>query len=414
VFAGVPLGDLAREHGTPLFVFDAETVRRQCHQVRQAFSPYRAGSVQVCYAVKANGNSEILRVIAEEGLGADVASGGELDAALEAGFDPRQIVFNGNAKTDDELRQAIAAGIQAVIVDSRMELERSGALAAEAGVTVPYAVRVNPGTPGEGDSWNTAHRGSKFGIAYDQVLETYLYARDHLPCLQPVGVHCHVGSQIKEEERYLKVLANLVELLSDLAGQGIAVDFLDVGGGFPVRYLLWSDYDPQKQGKKAPDKEELLAHFDMAAFGHDFVRALEAALDEAGIRSLQLIVEPGRFVVASSGILLATVQTVKTGAGPDACGWVALDAGCNTLTDCWTYDWFFECLPVEGVDEGRPTEKWHIAGPLCDSGDVLGRERMLPQLERGDVVAFLQVGAYQLEQQSVFNLFQKAEVVVIE
>jgi diaminopimelate decarboxylase len=220
--------------------------------------------------------------------------------------------------------------------------------------------------------------------------------------------------------------------------KGIYLDFLDIGGGFPVRYLLWSGskYPSGKidallkevltaynisenellkmlNAKKKPSRAELMAVYDLPSFGCDLSSRLNELFTSYGMKFPTLLVEPGRFIVAKSGVLLTTVQAVKEGIGQGSPNWIAVDVGCHTLSDCWTYNWFFECLPINTTKYSQPIQTYHIGGPLCASGDVLGEGRELPPMKRGDVIAFLQVGAYQLEQQTTFNLFCRAGAVLV-
>jgi diaminopimelate decarboxylase len=336
---------------------------------------------------------------------------------LRAGFQPENIVWHGNAKTDEDIGLALDSDIKALVVDSEDELKAISKIVGK-GKKARIALRVNLGDPSQG-GWDTSKSDSKFGIPYEEVggISNLI---EVLGNIELIGLHTHIGSQKSNPVDYLNAAEKMAQKVIELESRenGAEIEFLSLGGGFPVRYLLWTDYMPDKK-KNQPDREELEAAFDMSTFGPLLCEHLNTLFKDAGTSPPKLLFEPGRFIVASSGVLLTTVQTNKT---PEAKisgksepkNWLAVDAGCHTLTDCWTYQWFFECLPVSGEALHRKELKtYNVAGPLCDSGDVLARDRLLPSMERGELLAFLQVGAYQLEQQSTFNLFPRAAAVLV-
>ncbi len=391
--------DLASEYGTPLFVFDEETIRENCKRLRSSFSNY-TGEVKICYAFKANSNLSILRIIKEEGCGADVASYGEIYAALKAGYDVKDIVFNGNAKKDNEIRYAIENGIY-LIVDSLDEFKKIEKISKEKGIT-KIAFRINPEI-NLISTWSTSTTESKFGISLSKSPEIFELAKKSHH-VEPIGIHFHIGSQITDPKIYCDVLDKIINKMREIKSLGIDIEILDIGGGFPIPYLLFSYIDT----KNAQRKKELSASYDMKKFGNNLANFIKQKLEQESLQIPTLIVEPGRYIVGNSSILLVSVQTVKDRNGVK---YVAVDAGCNILQDCWTYNWFFECVAISKT--GAYDKKCHIVGPLCDSGDILGKNRKLPDVKRGDILAFLQVGAYQLEQQSNFNLFPKSAAVLV-
>ena len=399
---------LAREHGTPLFLLDEERVRAACREVLAAFAGAPGGAA-LRYAVKACSAPAVLRAVRECGLGVEVASEQELAAALEAGHLASRILVNGNAKSDAQISAAIAAGVEAVVADCAEELERIEALAAGQRRRVPVALRIAPGH-GEG-FWGMAGVTSKFGTPAAQAPAVFRRIRERLHHLEPAGLHCHAGSQLTSPGVPEATVDALVDLAAGLRDEGTAIRFLDIGGGFPVRSLFWSDYTPS--GPRAPRREELLAEFDLPETGRRVTRRLAERLAERGLPPLPLVVEPGGAIVKGAGVLLTSVQVTKGPAQPGLPAWVAVDAGCHTLPDCWIYDWFFECLPLDTTTYGEPLRRCNVAGPLCDPGDVLARDRLLPELRRGALLAFLQPGGYQAEMQCSFPLLPRAPLVVV-
>jgi len=376
---GVDLADLAERWGTPLYVYSATAVRRRVRRFRTAFAGL---PVRFCYAVKANPHLALLRLLAREGVGADTVSAGEIRRAVRAGIAPADIVFAGVAKTDEEIRLALELGILQFNVESREELARIDAIAGALGRTAPVALRVNPDVAAAThDKIATGRRTDKFGLPPEEAVDAVRLAA-RLPHVTPVGIHLHIGSQITDLAPFRTAYARVFALVDRLAGEGIRLRRLDLGGGFGVRYR---DEEPVAPEAVAALVAELLAG-----------------------RELELVFEPGRAFVAEAGVLLTRVVYRKESAGRHL---LVVDAGMNDLLRPALYDAWHGILPVTAAD--APEETVDVVGPVCESGDVLGRRRRLPQLARGDLLAIATVGAYGAAMASTYNSRPRpAEVLV--
>lgn len=377
----IAVADLAARFNTPLYIYSARAIRDRIRAFRDAFADMPA---LLCYAVKANPNLAVLRLAAAAGMGADTVSGGEIERALRAGVPPERIVFAGVGKTDAEILLGIRAGILQFNVESREELERIAALAAAVGRTVPVAFRVNPdiAAPTHGKI-STGRRGDKFGIAIDEIPEVVARARA-LPTVQPVGLHLHIGSQITSPEPLMQAWRRLRDLYGQLVAAGTPLRRLDLGGGFGIRYRDEQPLAPQAVAQA--------------------VRRVFAGLD------VNLILEPGRAIVAEAGILVTRVIERKQSAGRR---FLVVDAGMHTLLRPALYDAWHEIVPVDRPQPDEPRFATDVVGPICESSDVLGRDRLLPQLERGALLAVLCAGAYGATMISDYNSRPRpAEVLV--
>ncbi|RMH22970.1 MAG: diaminopimelate decarboxylase [Gemmatimonadetes bacterium] len=377
----VPLDALAREFGTPLYVYDWAVARTNLERLRAAFGD---ADLLVAYSVKANGNLALLARLAGEGAGADIVSGGELHRCLLAGVPPERIVFAGVGKTRDEIAAALDARILAFNVESRGELEVIDALARERGVRARFAVRVNPdieaGTPHE--YTRTGHAATKFGVAADEALALYRWAAGR-PALEAVGIDVHIGSQIVEPEPYRRALAHVLEIADRLASEGVSLRFVDLGGGYGVRYA----------------DEEAMAIETLA-------RLVVPPVRERGLR---LVLEPGRFIVGDAGVLVARVLYVKRSGTKT---FVITDGGMTELIRPSHYRGYHEIEPVR-ERPGAPRVTADVVGPICETGDFLARERTLPLPEPGDLLAVRTAGAYGFTMASNYNGRRRpAEVLV--
>jgi len=369
---------LAERFGTPLYVTSEDRVRENFRRLSGALSVHY-GKVRVLYAAKANGNLAIFRTLASMGAGSDVFSAGEVALALAAGMRPELLLFNGSSKSPADLALAVEKGIR-VSVDSPDELRQLDRAAETAGRTVDIAFRVNPAidVPTH-PKIATGLATSKFGIPAEEILGTYreALAAEHV---NPVGVHCHIGSQILAVEPFAREVEVLIDLAADLLDIGVDLSFIDIGGGLGIPYRRETD--------RAPTPEE-------------YAGAVMPVFLE-GIRDLgiepELWVEPGRWLVADSTVLLSRVNSVKTAHKTFA----NVDAGFNLLIRPTMYDSYHEVVAANRADAPAVRE-YSIAGPICETGDVLAKDRMLPELAAGDIVAMLDAGAYGFAMSSQYN-----------
>ncbi|MBC8067834.1 MAG: diaminopimelate decarboxylase, partial [Deltaproteobacteria bacterium] len=374
---GVELAELARAVGTPTYVYDAVGIRGRLAELRRALGSGKGGVPDplVCYAVKANSSQAVLRVLAREGAGADIVSGGELARALAAGIPPQRIVFSGVGKTDDELDAAIAAGIRSINIESAEEFGRVSARAAAAGRSVPVSLRLNPDVdPDTHPYLATGLRTSKFGIPMIQALELALRAHRDVN-LRLVGLACHIGSQIVEASPYRESVMQLRSIVVALREQGVTLAQLDLGGGLGVAYR--------------PGEPDL----DVRAWG----QAVRVETDELG---LQLLVEPGRWLVAEAGILLTRVLGHKRGEGS---AFLIVDAAMNDLLRPALYEAYHAVVPARRVAADATLSVMDVVGPVCECGDFLALARALPSVENGELMMVMGAGAYGMTMASTYN-----------
>jgi diaminopimelate decarboxylase len=369
---------LAARFGTPLYVTDEDRVRARYREVHAALSS-RYDRVRVLYAAKANGNPAILRALADEGSGADVFSAGELTLALWAGMDPDRLLFNGSSKSPADLALAVEKGVR-VSVDSLDELHSLDRIAGEAGETAEIAFRVNPAleVPTH-PKIATGLRTSKFGIPAGEILGAYQAALgcDHV---RPAGIHCHIGSQILEVEPFARATAVMTDLAAGLTDLGVRLRFIDLGGGLGIPYRHGTDPVPS-----------------FSDYASAVVPVFSEGVKKAGI-SPELWVEPGRYLVADSTILLTGVNSVKEAHRR----FVNVDAGFNLLIRPVMYGAYHGVVVANKADR-PPAHRYTLAGPICETGDLLAEDRDLPAIERGDLIAVLDAGAYGFAMSSQYN-----------
>lgn len=400
-FDGLDLVKTADAHETPFFVFSERRLRDNVAAVLTSFRRTHAAT-EVFYASKACSNRWFLGVVRDAGAGVEVNSGGELDKALEAGFEPGQIVFNGVAKTRDEIRRALAAGIRALMVDSLYELDRIGEVARAVDAVAPVAPRIDVHVPTlTHPGLETAH-GGKAGIDRDDAAEAFRRAAAH-PGLDPVGLHLHIGSQITSVEPYREAIAAALDLVVEVEGAaGVRLRFLNAGGGFAVPY------------REAPVTCHPSDYFCSLLTAADYAEVVAGAV-AARRPDLALFLEPGRSIAATTAVLVARVENEKTKGRRDGMGrrigderWVTVDAGFNTLLEHTNYAWYYRTVVASRAGEQADAE-FRLAGPLCDGGDVFAGDadspyRRFPAATGvGDVIAFLDAGAYTLEMMSPYN-----------
>jgi diaminopimelate decarboxylase len=379
---GVRLVDLAREHGTPLFVYSQAAMLSALAAYQRGFAGRQA---QICYAMKANSSLAILQVFANAGCGFDIVSGGELTRVLAAGGDPAKVIFSGVGKTRAEMKQALQAGIGCFNVESEAELDVLSEVAAGMGLHAPVSLRVNPNVDAKTHPYiSTGLKGNKFGIAHEQALQAYRHAAS-LPGLKVVGIDCHIGSQITEVTPYLDAMDRVLDLVAEIEAAGIGIHHIDFGGGLGIDY----------NGDTPPAADDLW-------------RQLLAKLDARGYGQRQLMIEPGRSLVGNAGVCLTEVVFTKPGEQKNFC---IVDAAMNDLPRPAMYEAFHQIVPLSPREGEALT--WDVVGPVCESGDWLGRDRQLV-VEAGDLLAVLSAGAYCMSMASNYNTRGRAAEVLVD
>jgi diaminopimelate decarboxylase len=380
VLEDVPLNAIADALGTPAWVYGAGTMRRRLADLTRALTGL---PVQVHYAVKANDHLAVLRVFADGGAGADVVSEGELRRALRAGMPPHHIVFSGVGKTEAEIRAALAAGIAQLNVESAAELDMISAVASGMGVTARVALRINPDVDaGTHAKITTGRAENKFGITYEDAPALYAHAAG-LPGVRPVGIALHIGSQILSLAPYRAAYARAADMVRALRAAGQSVSVMDCGGGLGIGYRDRPGMSP-------------------AAFA-GALRTAFAGLD------VQLMIEPGRWLVGPAGLLLASVILTK-GDGR----FVVVDAAMNDLVRPAMYDAWHGIVPLAAGNAVGAVGPVDVVGPVCESGDTFARGRFLPALAAGDRLAFLDAGAYGAVMSSGYNARLLAPIAMVD
>ena len=404
---------LAAEHGTPLFVFSERRVRSNVERLKRAAARVNH-PVRFFYASKANSTMALLSTVRDAGIDCEVNSGGELYKALRAGFRPDQIIFNGTSKTEQEIDEAINAGIYSINIDSIYEIELIEARARALGKRARVALRLVPeiGTRSH-LGLQTSLMTSKFGITSSEVLEAFRRALRHPDLLHVGGIHIHVGSQTPDVEPFAAAFKTMWEHLKAVQEEsGHALEHINLGGGIPVNYLR----DRSQAGDLPEGEREMLgAELEPADV---LAAALRAARDSARTASaehlldrLTILLEPGRSVIADAGSLLTTVRNIKQ--RPETGDvWLLTDAGFNLLLSMTTYNWYYHLISASRADHAAETP-YKVAGPLCDSGDVyfdIEREGRLPDYRKlpagvgpGELLALLNTGAYTIAQMFPYN-----------
>lgn len=375
----VPLTDIAARHGTPCYVYSRATIERHW----RAFDAALAGVEHlVCYAVKANSNLGVLNVLARLGSGFDIVSVGELERVLRAGGDPDKIVFSGVGKRADELRRALEAGIHCFNVESEAELARLNDVAGEVGRRAPVSLRVNPDVDAKTHPYiSTGLKENKFGV--DIAAAPGIYARAaRMPHIEIVGVDCHIGSQLTEVTPFVAALERVLSLVDALAAQGITIKHLDIGGGLGITYR-----------DEVPPSPETYA---------------SALLQHLRGRGLKVLMEPGRAIVGNAGVLLTKVEYLKPTAHKN---FAIVDAAMNDLLRPALYGAWQDIVPV--VPRTGEAVHYDVVGPVCETGDFLGKDRALC-LETGDLLAIRSAGAYGFSMSSQYNSRPRAAELMVD
>ena len=379
---GVALNELARVHGTPLFAYSKASMLAALAAYQRGFEGRKA---KICYAMKANSSLAVLQVFAQAGCGFDIVSGGELDRVLAAGGAAADVIFSGVGKTRAEMQKALNAGIGCFNVESEAELEVLSEVASAAGKTAPVSIRVNPNVDPKTHPYiSTGLKGNKFGVAHERTLDTYKRAAA-LPGLQVVGIDCHIGSQITDDTPYLDAMDRVLDLVEAIEAAGIPVHHIDFGGGLGINY----------NGDAPPQADALWA-------------SLFAKLDARGFGGRQFMIEPGRSLVGNAGVCLSEVLYLKPGEQKNFC---IIDAAMNDLPRPAMYQAFHAIEPIS-VRHGVATT-YDVVGPVCESGDWIGRDRSL-NVQPGDKVAVLSAGAYCMSMASNYNTRGRAAEVLVD
>ena len=382
----VAIADIAREVGTPFYLYSSATLTHHFNTFDKSFGDLPH---MTCFAVKACSNLAVLRLFSNLGGGADIVSGGELYRSLKAGIDPRRIIYSGVGKSEEELRYGLVSGILMFNVESEQELERLQQVAREQELVAPVSFRVNPDVDPKTHAYiSTGLAKNKFGIPIEQAEKVYLMARD-MSHIRIMGVSCHIGSQLTEISPFTETLRKIKLFIKRLEAHGIAIDYLDLGGGLGVRYL----------DEKPPHPQE-------------YARALKQEME--GLECT-LILEPGRVIVSNAGVLVSRVLYTKKS---ETKNFIVVDAAMNDLARPSLYGAHHDILPVirkTGKAAAGSLQVADVVGPICETGDFLARDRELPAFEQGDLMAVMSSGAYGFTMSSNYNSRPRvAEIMVKE
>jgi diaminopimelate decarboxylase len=378
----VGLAELVRDHGSPLFVYSKASMLGALAAYQRGFAGRRA---RICYAMKANPSLGVLQVFAEAGCGFDIVSGGELERALAAGAKGKDIIFSGVGKTRAEMRRALEVDIACFNVESESELEVLSEMAVAQGRTAGVSIRVNPDVDPKTHPYiSTGLKDNKFGVAHERTLAAYQRAAA-LPGLRIVGIDCHIGSQITDEEPYLDAMDRVLDLVQTVEAAGIALPHIDFGGGLGIDY----------EGKAPPAADALW-------------RRLFARLDARGFGDRQFLVEPGRSLVGNAGVCVAEVLYLKPGEHRNFC---VIDAAMNDLPRPSMYQAWHAIAPLRRGSAAPGI--YDVVGPICESGDWIGRDRALA-VQAGDLLAVMSAGAYCMSMASNYNARGRAAEVLVD
>jgi diaminopimelate decarboxylase len=375
----VSLTDIAAEFGTPCWVYSRHAIEAALDEFQRELIGFDG---LVCYAVKANSNLAVLNLLARRGAGFDIVSEGELRRVLNAGADPRQIVFSGVGKTAREMELALDIGILCFNVESAAELERLDSVAAAIGKTAPISLRVNPDVDAKTHPYiSTGLKENKFGVAYEDARALYRQAAN-LANIEISGIDCHIGSQLLDAAPFAEALDKVLALVDQLAADGIVLDHIDLGGGLGIRY----------RDEDAPNVKSYL----------------QPLLQKLAGRQLRILLEPGRRLVGNAGLLLTRVEYLKPG---EIKNFAIVDAAMNDLARPALYGSWHDIVPV--VPRAGLPMPWEIVGPVCESGDFLGHGRELA-LAAGDLLAIMSAGAYGMVMSSNYNSRVRAAEVMVD
>jgi diaminopimelate decarboxylase len=391
----VPAENIAKEVGTPTYVYSKATLLHHYRQIADAFVPVNA---TVCYSIKSCGNLHICKLLAEQGCGFDVTSGGELYRALQAGGEPKKIIYAGVGKTDQEIADAINAGIAAFNLESEAEIENVDRIAGQLGKRAVGALRVNPDVdPRTHVKTTTGKKETKFGVDIERAERVFEQYRN-LGHLRIAGIHIHIGSPVYDIAPYVDAVTKCTQLIDTLTSRGHAIEWLDMGGGFGVNYIGPDQAFPVSEHAKA-------------------------ILPLIRNKPYRIALEPGRYISGNAGILLTRVLYRKQGGEKR---FVIVDAAMNDLIRPTLYDSYHHIWPTRPSAQDVPPGKWSkdfapkdgetvdVVGPVCESGDYLAKDRLLPPTKRGDLLAVFTAGAYGFAMSSNYNNRPRAAEVLVE
>ncbi|RIZ67448.1 MAG: diaminopimelate decarboxylase [Methylococcales bacterium] len=365
----IAVKDIIKQYGSPCYIYSRATLERHWKAFDQAFGEH---SHLICYAVKANSNIALLNLLARLGSGFDIVSLGEMERVLTAGGDAKKIVFSGIGKREDEILAALKIGIRCFNIEVSSELDRINQLAGQLGVVAPVSFRVNPNVDAKTHPYiSTGLKENKFGIDINRALTEYLRAAK-MPHIKVIGIDCHIGSQLTETTPFLDALDKILNLVSELKANGITLHHLDLGGGLGIRY----------KDEKPPEPS-------------DYIKAV---LERLGDTDFEVLLEPGRAIVGNAGLLVTRVEYLKPTAHKN---FAIVDAAMNDLVRPSLYSAWQEIIPVK-LQSTAEEQKWDIVGPVCETGDFLGKDRYL-KLTQGDYLAIRSSGAYGFSMSSNYN-----------
>ncbi len=379
--------DLVEQFGSPLYVTSKGALEKNAEAYINAFSK-ASFEVRFLYAVKANNNLTLMKILNRKGYGADVFSDGELYLALLAGFNRKYVLFNGNSKSEDEIRMGIEAGVP-FSIDSLDELETVSKIAEELSKEVRIAFRINPDiSPNTHPKIATGLKTSKFGIPWESVMDAYKKAVES-PGIVVSGIHCHIGSQIKDVSPFVEALNRVFDVAEKVEKLGVELEFLDIGGGLGIDY----------EGIGAPTPKD---------FAEEIIPVFERRVKDLNSKP-ELWIEPGRSIVGNTTILLTRVNAVKKAYK----NFVAVDAGFNLLLRPAMYGAYHRVVVANRMSEEK-RDVYTIVGPICESGDILAEDRELPEVKKGDVIAVFDTGAYGFSMSSQYNGRRRCAEVLVD
>lgn len=376
----ISVQDIVYQHGSPCYIYSRATLERHWNAFDKAFGEQ---AHLICYAVKANSNIAILNLLARLGSGFDIVSLGELERVIAAGGDPKKIVFSGVGKREDEILAALKTGIRCFNVEVSGELDRINILAEQLGVIAPVSFRVNPDVDAKTHPYiSTGLKENKFGIDIDQALSEYRRAAA-MPNVEIVGIDCHIGSQLTETRPFLDALDRVLELVNALEAEGIHLHHIDLGGGLGICY----------KDEQPPEPAEYI----------------EAILARLGNQHYEILLEPGRAIVGNAGILVTQVEYLKTTPHKN---FAIVDAAMNDLVRPSLYSAWQEIIPVTKRSDATE-QQWDIVGPVCETGDFLGKDRAL-KINQGDLLAIRSSGAYGFSMSSNYNSRPRVAEIMVD